>query len=597
MIRSLRSSVDLLSNTDFATHARGKFQKARARSLLPISLLIGSTFGLFLVSRGKWSDAIIDSGREWIVPDALARGELLYRDVVYWFGPFTPYFHAAFFRLFGSSFQTLVLAGVVGSLGVVAALYVGLRRTTGRREAALWTALAVPALVFMPNAGGSILGMGFRMWHAAAFGLLAIAYAARPGARHCLRNAFTVGLLCALAGLCRTEWGLAILGACLLAAGVRRSSHVGFAREAATTAAAALAVFGGVMAFFMTVSTPSAVLSDAPVLLIGVPELTRRNVLLADLRDWPGGLGSLLYSSATWVGAFLVVEFAALRGYARDRLRRRAPWFFAIAVILMLTASTGGASGASLWSAAPAVCVAGLVVGIRRHRHPHAAALAGFGLAGLLLSHRRFFFITDAPYVGPPLLFAFCCAAGLLRLIVVTEKKRLLRQRLRAGILAGVAILTTIAFVGRIARYASDDRVPVLGTDGMLFAHPKLSRQIENLAVEVRRLGHPDEGLVVFPEGELLNYLTGRRNRLRHKLYLPGYVTGRNEDEILRSLKRERPAAIVIWNRPTGEYGRGSFGADYAKRISRWIQESYVESPSAALRHGSFYVLYVRRVP
>src|SRR5262245_62757732 len=109
-----------------------------------------ATVALFIVSRGKWSDPLIDSGREWIVPDGLARGELLYRDVVYWFGPFTPYFQAAFLRLFDSSFGSLVAAGVVSAVGILAILFAVLRRVTGTRDAAVWTALAVPALVFMP---------------------------------------------------------------------------------------------------------------------------------------------------------------------------------------------------------------------------------------------------------------------------------------------------------------------------------------------------------------------------------------------------------------------------------------------------------------
>ena len=88
---------------------------------------------LFIVSRGKWSDPIIDSGREWIVPDALSRGELLYRDVVYWFGPFTPYWHALFFRLAGSSFGTLVVAGIVSSAAILACLRLALLRITDRR--------------------------------------------------------------------------------------------------------------------------------------------------------------------------------------------------------------------------------------------------------------------------------------------------------------------------------------------------------------------------------------------------------------------------------------------------------------------------------
>lgn len=202
--------------------------------------------------------------------------------------------------------------------------------------------------------------------------------------------------------------------------------------------------------------------------------------------------------------------------------------------------------------------------------------------------------MTDAPYVGPPLLFAFCCAAALLRLMVVSEKKQLFRHRLRSGILAGIAVVATAAFAGRVLRYASDDRVPVPGTDRMLSAQPELSREIANLAAAVRRNTRQGEGLVVFPEGEVLNFLTDRPNPLPHKLYLPGYLTVRNEEKILSELKRARPAAVVIWKRPTGEYGPARFGEDYGRRISRWIEENYVAQP-----HGTFVlpqaILAIRR--
>ena len=127
------------------------------REALGAAAVTAATAALFVVSRGKWSDAIIDSGREWIVPDALARGELLYRDVVYWFGPFTPYFQAAFLRVFGSGFPALVIAGSVAAVAALVVLHWTLRKVTGRVEAALWTALAIPTLVFMPDAGDLIL--------------------------------------------------------------------------------------------------------------------------------------------------------------------------------------------------------------------------------------------------------------------------------------------------------------------------------------------------------------------------------------------------------------------------------------------------------
>ncbi len=54
---------------------------ARPRRLSSALLLTAAaaTAGLWIVSRGKWSDAIIDSGTEWIYADALERGQKLYR--------------------------------------------------------------------------------------------------------------------------------------------------------------------------------------------------------------------------------------------------------------------------------------------------------------------------------------------------------------------------------------------------------------------------------------------------------------------------------------------------------------------------------------
>jgi len=97
----------------------------------------------------------------------------------------------------------------------------------------------------------------------------------------------------------------------------------------------------------------------------------------------------------------------------------------------------------------------------------------------------------------------------------------------------------------------------VPNTGGVTFEHATLS----------------GSGLVAFPEGELLNFLSGRSNPLRHALYLPGYLTDANEGEVLAELSNARPAAIVVWRRPAGEYGRGLFGEDYGRRIADWIRE------------------------
>jgi hypothetical protein len=558
---------------------------SRRRAL--VSVLSGlavaaATVVLFVVSRGRWSDPLIDSGREWIVPDALASGRLLYRDVVYWFGPFTPYFQAAFLRAFGSGMAALVVAGAVSAAAVLAVLFAVLRRVTGPREAAIWTALAIPALVFMPNAGGALLGMGYRIWHAAGFTLAAVLLAAWPARRRAAWAA-AAGLCAALAGLCRLEWGLAAIGACAFACAVRARDRRAGIRDGAIAAAAGVLVLAAGLGHFLSHAGWDAVARDGHVFLTGLPPETRHFlVAFSGVQDWPRGLAEAAYSAATWVGIALAAALLATHG--RETRRRLLAALGVALGVLVVSALIGGAGSAVVFSAAPLVSFAGLAAGLWRRRGSGAATLAACGLLGFVLSYRRPFHIGDSAYVAPPLLFALVAAAGLLRLAVAWARARRDRARLAAAFRAAVAGVAVLALAARVWQYGAIEAVPIAGTDGMLSARPEMAREIEQLAAAVRSGTHEGDGLVAFPEGEVLNLLSGRRNPIRHMLSLPGYLTEANEPAVLAELEAARPAAIVIWNRPTSEYDRSAFGEDYGRRIRDWIRANYDETGFRAKR-------------
>jgi hypothetical protein len=269
----------------------------------------------------------------------------------------------------------------------------------------------------------------------------------------------------------------------------------------------------------------------------------------------------------------------------------------ALLAILAGSAALGGAGGGVLFSAAPAVCLGGLAVGIRLGRSPRAATLAACGLGGVLLSYRRPFHITDSAYVGPPLLFAFVCAAGLAHLAIARQTIAPARRRLRRFLVAALGVLTALAFVFRAVGYAGDERVGIPGTNGMLSARPELVAELVTLSGALDRATPPAGRVVVFPEGELLNFLTRRPNPIRHKLYIPGYLTRENEGRILDELRREAPDAVVVWSRPAGEYGRNSFGGDYGSRIWRWIREEYRPLAVSVRRPRAEAFVGIRRLP
>ena len=164
---------------------------------------------------------------------------------------------------------------------------------------------------------------------------------------------------------------------------------------------------------------------------------------------------------------------------------------------------------------------------------------------------------------------------------------------IRAGVVA-LSVLVATAFALRIREYAEIDRVWVPGTGRMLSAGVPVAAEIATAAQAVRAA--PDaSSLVVFPEGQVLNFLSGKPNPLRQKLYIPGYLSATNEPQLLADLRRTHPGAIVLWRRSTEEYGPAEFGVDYGKDVFAWIEENYERSPIHPT-HG-LARLYLPRLP
>ena len=318
-----------------------------------------------------------------------------------------------------------------------------------------------------------------------------------------------------------------------------------------------------------------AVFKDGHLLLTGLPEETRTFlVAYSGIRDWPSGLLELLYSAALWVGAVLVLHILAIGKTDRERVVRKMPLLAIVFVVLVASAALGGAGGAVIFSAGPLVCAGAAAAALLR-RVPDRAGLLGFGLAGTLFFYRRPFHIGDAAYVGPPLLFAIVCAAGLVQRVIDGESNAPARERLRLSAAWSVLALVVLAFVGRAVRYAGDDRIAVPGTGEMLSANPDAVARLEAFARAVREDDPDGKTLAVFPEGEILNAMTGRPNPIRHKLYIPGYLTEDNEPQILAELERTPPEAVVVLYRPTSEYGPGGFASSYGRKIRTWIEKNY----------------------
>src|SRR5258706_9067400 len=90
-----------------------------------------------------WGDFEFDYGREMYVPLRLLEGDVLYRDVRYQYGPFSPYLHALGYRLWKPHLGVLYASGIATTTAVVLVLYWIARRLTTSGIAFLASLLAV----------------------------------------------------------------------------------------------------------------------------------------------------------------------------------------------------------------------------------------------------------------------------------------------------------------------------------------------------------------------------------------------------------------------------------------------------------------------
>lgn len=76
----------------------------RRRLALPLEFLLYAALAALMLHATwlTWPDAFIDFSRELYIPWRVSRGDVLYRDLAYYFGPVSVYINAVLFALLGS---------------------------------------------------------------------------------------------------------------------------------------------------------------------------------------------------------------------------------------------------------------------------------------------------------------------------------------------------------------------------------------------------------------------------------------------------------------------------------------------------------------
>lgn len=527
------------------------------RWLEPLLLLVIAAVAAIAAAQSwnRWLDPIVDTGRDLYIPEQLLRGAKLYRDIRYQYPPLGPYLLAGVTALIGHSLAAYTAIGIAQSAGIVAGLWISLRKVAGVL-AAFAASLLFVSLSFC---GATTWGANFVFpySYASTFGM-AFLVAALAGFLHGRQTFALFALL--LACWCKVEYAIAsalIIGVLFA---IRRLSWA----QVVAFAAASAASFAGAALYFRDT------------------EWLRENLFASSLTE--GATARRFFSVVSGQSDWLLNSGEALAGLALIvaicfAIRLNRPWF-TLPLVLLLSVLGASHSFIRAWGILEWAI---LLLLLWKRRDDPLLLFALFSVATTL----------RIPLNVSPFWYGFVLIVPVYGLIASTlfrEIPRLL-QMPRSGVLwiPVIALLCARDLYEQHGRFAVKT-FPIHSSRGTLLDWNRDRASVLNAFMR----GLPPGTMAVMPEGITLNYLTGTTTPLTYHTFTPVETAAPAvEANILRELEQKRPDRVVIVRRDVAEYGFRGFGQDYDLGVASYLRAHY--RPEAQWREPKFFLVVLRR--
>jgi len=573
----------------------------------------------------KWPDILIDFGRELYVPWQLLEGKVLYRDLAYLNGPFSPYLNALWFKIFGVSLTTIIFCNFIIIVFITIIIYFFVRQFSDRFTATLASIVflctfAFGQLAFVGNYN-YVCPYSHEMTHGILLSFLLIIFLnaginrPRPGA-------------IILAGLCL---GFIFLGKGEIFLAAAGAATAGLVLLGITNELPRRDYFLMVMLFIIAMVVPIAI-----ALIYFTAQMPQMQALRGIAGTWAGLLESdvknnLFYKRSMgldhpwrnlwWmIRGFLGIGLLAGLSIAAERVSpnsRTRSWLLGLGTLLFM----GVIFLEKSWSpfllfnrSLPLTLLAAAVVvavfSLERYRDQDMMAklapLAMWAVLGMGLLAKM---ILNARIWQYGFALAMPAAILLVAVLVGMIPASLQRWHGRGHWLRLVAVLLIcfdVTFSLQYSYFYYSKKDLVIGEHGDAIKTYGTSVSPEGLAVSqllqfIQSTIPPDATFAVLPEGVMINYLTRHLNPTPYINFMPPELIIFGETRILNAFKAKAPDFIILIHKDTKEYGADFFGTSpvYGKATMDWIRLHYTpvwQVLSEPLQDDHFGIKVMQRI-
>jgi hypothetical protein len=566
----------------------------RGEEWLP-AIAVTALFVLMLLGTWhRWTHPIIDHGREMNVPARLLSGERLYIDIMYYYGPFAPYFNALLYLVFGANLKTLHASGILcAALVLVMIHWIG-RRLLSPWAAALSTSLVLVTCAIEVNLGNYVQPYSYAALYGWTFGVGALVCALQYLRTNTDIAMLAGGLLVAGATVCKPEMTLLGLAPPGVAWAIRSFGAGRWPLRPLLLLIVPPLAIGGLVYGVLVWVVPWKLLVTDTYRAFTQPQMIYFGQFLNGVLMWPQTGWALLAG----IGVLAcIVGASALFGLGSDPAvsmfkgsRARVIW---LVTIVGATAWWIGGSRTFVWldisplRSAPLV-LASIVLTTAWHAYREKSRSAVLsiqdqsllvitvfsGLAIVRVILNVSFATAYTPFTIPTLLIVYMSLLvdRLPRFLLATDRSRTGARDFAMAV--GLVMLVTVIYAQLLA--ARTERVfEISAPRGTLLTTRAFGRPIADAIRFVHERTAPGEYVGSLPQGSIVNFFAERANPLREEIIVPGYLTPDRESDAIQRMSARRVRVILVGNVFTPDYRDTVFGVDYNRRLMQWVEANY----------------------
>lgn len=588
-------------------------------------LALAVLFAVMIVaSWQRWTQPLLDHGREMNLPTRILAGEHLYLDVQFLYGPFAPHFNALLYGIFGIHLTTLKVSGAICAILILLMIYWLARRLMSVPEAALATAL-VMVICAIKSTANYIQPYAYAALYGFVFALGSLVFTVKFLQTQQQKFMVWAGVLAGLSLISKPEIALAAwaaAGAALLVESVIVRKPL--AREALYFILPVIAIIGVTYGLILIRVPLDVLLKDNHVLFTNMPpQLVYFNRHISGLAKIPTSLWFTLAGIAVfgiWAGTSAVI------GAVISAFQRQAGWGHALrlsGLVLLIAAAWREAAIKFLkvpddvTPFASAIIVLPLVIGVlgwrvwKSRKSDQAIpvqqrilmVLAVFSLFSIL---RALLNVTTTgpytPFFIPALIVVYLYL--LFRAAPVFLAPALaVRRNSQLVVMCLVALLVVGLAINSARRFYKINTFTVSSARGSFITLPEIGQPLQAAIRYAEEHTKPGDYVLALPVATTINFMAARRYPLREEIVHPGFLTDEKEIEAIERIKSCQVPLVLVANLITSEFRDRVFGADYNQELMRWITENYhlvarFESPrrqGANFGNEPFFILAYER--